>query len=56
MQSLTFRYVRADIDLERQALLQAFPEVLAPPRADRLLFKGTKLLDWFTEAVIRYVE
>jgi integrase/recombinase XerD len=42
----TMRYARADIELKRQALLQVFPEVLAPPRGGRLLVKGTELVSW----------
>jgi site-specific recombinase XerD len=39
----TMRYARVDIDLKRQALLQVFPDVLAPPRAGRL-HMGTELI------------
>jgi len=42
----TMRYARADNELKRQALLQVFPEVLAPPRGGRLLVKGTELVGW----------
>lgn len=42
----TMRYARADIDLKRQALLQVFPEVLAPPLGGRLRLDGTELLGW----------
>jgi integrase/recombinase XerD len=45
----TMRYAHADIDLKRQALLQVFPEVLAPPRGGRLLVKGTELLGWLRD-------
>jgi integrase/recombinase XerD len=42
----TMRYARVDIDLKRQALLQVFPEVLAPPRSGRLRINGTELTGW----------
>jgi integrase/recombinase XerD len=42
----TMRYARADIDLKRQALLQVFPEALAPPRGGRLQINGTELIGW----------
>lgn len=42
----TMRYARADIDLKRQALLQVFPEALAPPRGGRLKINGTELIGW----------
>jgi integrase/recombinase XerD len=42
----TMRYARADIDLKRQALLQVFPEVLAPPPGGRLRINGTELIGW----------
>jgi len=42
----TMRYARADIELKRQALAQAFPDALAPPRSGRLLLTGTELLGW----------
>jgi integrase/recombinase XerD len=42
----TMRYARADIDLKRQALLQVFPEVLAPPHGGRLRINGTELIGW----------
>jgi integrase/recombinase XerD len=42
----TMRYARADNELKRQALLQVFPEVLAPPRGGRLIVKGTELVGW----------
>lgn len=42
----TMRYARSDIDLKRQALSQAFPRALAPPRGGRLLINGADLLGW----------
>ena len=42
----TMRYARADIDLKRQALLQVFPEVLAPPRGGHLRLQGNELIGW----------
>ena len=42
----TMRYARADIDLKRQALSQAFPDALAPPRGGRLLIDGSDLVGW----------
>jgi site-specific recombinase XerD len=43
----TMRYARADLDLKRQALLQVFPDVLAPasPRTDPCITEVT-LVDW----------
>jgi integrase/recombinase XerD len=42
----TMRYARADLDLKRQALAQAFPETLAPPRAGQLRINGADLIGW----------
>jgi len=42
----TMRYARADIDLKRQALVQVFPDALAPPRGGRLQINGTELIGW----------
>lgn len=42
----TMRYAKVDIDLKRQALLQVFPDVLAPPCAGRLRIKGDELIGW----------
>ena len=39
-------YARADLDLKRQALLQVFPDALAPPKADNLALGGVNLVDW----------
>ena len=39
-------YARADLDLKRQALLQVFPDALAPPKAGALALGGVNLLDW----------
>jgi hypothetical protein len=40
------RYVRADLDLKRQALSQVFPYALAPPRGGHLLIDGRGLTGW----------
>ena len=42
----TMVYARADLDLKRQALLQVFPDALAPPKADNLALGGFNLVDW----------
>jgi len=42
----TMRYARADIDLKRQALMQVFPEVLAPPRGGAFAFHGDSITGW----------
>jgi site-specific recombinase XerD len=42
----TMRYARADLDMKRQALAQAFPGAVAPPPGSRLLLVGTDLLGW----------
>jgi site-specific recombinase XerD len=42
----TMRYARADLDMKRQALAQAFPDAVAPPPGGRLLLPGTDLLGW----------
>ena len=42
----TMRYARADLDLKRQALLQVFPDALAPPRGGHLLLDGRDLAGW----------
>ena len=40
------RYARADIDLKRQALAQAFPDVLVPPKGGAFVFQGADLTGW----------
>ena len=42
----TMRYSRADIDLKRQALMQVFPEVLAPPKGGAFVLHGDNLTGW----------
>lgn len=42
----TMTYARADIDLKRQALMQVFPEILAPPRAGHVTSAPTNIVDW----------
>lgn len=42
----TMRYARADLDLKRRALAQAFPDALAPPPGGRLLLSGVDLAGW----------
>lgn len=42
----TMVYARADLDLKRQALLQVFPDALAPPKAGNLALAGVNLVDW----------
>lgn len=42
----TMRYARADLDLKRRALAQAFPDAVAPPPGGRILFDGAGLLGW----------
>jgi site-specific recombinase XerD len=42
----TMIYARADLDLKRQALMQVFPEVLAPPRAGHLALATVNIVDW----------
>src|SRR6516164_128687 len=42
----TMRYARADIDLKRQALMQVFPEILAPPRAGHVASTTVNIVDW----------
>jgi integrase/recombinase XerD len=42
----TMRYARADLDLKRRALAQAFPDAIAPPPGGRLLLDGTDLVSW----------
>ena len=42
----TMVYARADLDLKRQALLQVFPDALAPPKAGNLALGGVNLVDW----------
>ena len=39
-------YARADLDIKRQALLQVFPDALAPPKAGNLALGGVNLVDW----------
>ena len=42
----TMTYARADIDLKRQALMQVFPEILAPPRGGQVSPAATNIVDW----------
>lgn len=42
----TMVYARADLDLKRQALLQVFPDALAPPKAGNLALGRVTLVDW----------
>jgi integrase/recombinase XerD len=42
----TMRHARADIDLKRRALAQAFPDAIAPPPGGRLLLDGADLVSW----------
>jgi site-specific recombinase XerC len=42
----TMVYARADLDLKRQALLQVFPDALAPPTAGNLGLGRVNLVDW----------
>lgn len=42
----TMRYARADLDLKRRALAQAFPDAVAPPPGGRLLLAGVDLAGW----------
>jgi len=42
----TMRYARADIDMKRQALMQVFPDVLAPTTADRKTFERLPIIEW----------
>lgn len=42
----TMTYARADIDLKRQALMQVFPEILAPPRAGHVSSATINIVDW----------
>lgn len=42
----TMVYARADLDLKRQALLQVFPDALAPPKAGNLAPGRANLVDW----------
>jgi integrase/recombinase XerD len=42
----TMRYARADLDLKRRALAQAFPDAVAPPPGGKLLLDGTDLVRW----------
>ena len=42
----TMVYARADLDLKRQALLQVFPDALAPPKAGNLKPGQANLVDW----------
>ncbi|MCU4162317.1 tyrosine-type recombinase/integrase, partial [Acidiphilium sp. AL] len=42
----TMTYARADLDLKRQALMQVFPEILAPPRAGHVNSAAINIVDW----------
>ena len=42
----TMRYARADIDMKRQALLQVFPDVLAPSGTDLKSFSRLPIIEW----------
>lgn len=42
----TMTYARADLDLKRQALMQVFPEILAPPRAGHVAPAAVNIVDW----------
>jgi integrase/recombinase XerD len=42
----TMTYARADLDLKRQALMQVFPEILAPPRAGHMASNTVNIVDW----------
>jgi integrase/recombinase XerD len=42
----TMTYARADLDLKRQALMQVFPEILAPPRAGHVTSTAVNIVDW----------
>lgn len=42
----TMTYARADLDLKRQALMQVFPEILAPPRAGHVTSVAVNIVDW----------
>ncbi|WP_245473659.1 tyrosine-type recombinase/integrase [Bradyrhizobium zhanjiangense] len=42
----TMTYARADIDIKRQALMQVFPEILAPPRAGHVSSATINIVDW----------
>jgi len=42
----TMVYARADIDLKRQALLQVFPDALAPANTGRVEPARIGLVDW----------
>jgi integrase/recombinase XerD len=42
----TMTYARADIDLKRQALMQVFPEILAPPRSGHVSSAAVNIVDW----------
>jgi integrase/recombinase XerD len=42
----TMTYARADLDLKRQAMMQVFPEILAPPRAGHVTSAAINIVDW----------
>lgn len=42
----TMTYARGDLDLKRQALMQVFPEILAPPPAGHLNSAAVNIVDW----------
>jgi Phage integrase family len=44
----TMTYARADLDLKRQALMQVFPEILAPPRAGQMSSAAVNIVDWLS--------
>jgi site-specific recombinase XerD len=42
----TMLYARADLDLKRQALLQVFPDALAPPKASDVALDRVDIVNW----------
>jgi hypothetical protein len=49
----TMRYVRADLDLKRQALAQVFPDALGAPKAGGFALRGTELTRLASAPVIQ---
>ena len=45
----TMRYARADIDMERQALLQVSSDVLAAVKPDRRAFHSLLIVEWMKQ-------